>query len=466
MNAQLKSDTDLISIPLLGGDGGRVFAWRDSTPVSAAQFLGEANALAATLDDRGHVLNLCEDRYRFLLGFAAALLRGLPTLLPPNRSAAMLAGLIADFDGVQAIGDADSICPKLLSQLPRDCRLLPLDAPSVNPQWPPPDIATDTLAAIGFTSGSTGAPMPQHKYWGSFCASTVHNATALSRCLREAGYGEAAANVAATVPAQHMWGMETSVLMPLRTSAAVHSGRPFFPADIAKVLSDLPEPRVLVTTPVHLKTLVESGQALPDVAVILSAAAPLSLQLAQEAESRLHTRVLEMFGSTETCVIASRRTAENSDWQTYEGVRFDAVEDGTRINADWLPQPVLLPDHIQTDARGRFRLLGRATDHLEIAGKRASLAGLTATVQTIDGVDDAVMFLLDAAPGAVQRLAALVVAPSLDEPAILAALRQRIDPVFLPRPLRIIHALPRNATGKLPRAALLAALEDARRSTD
>ena len=55
-----------------------------------------------------------------------------------------------------------------------------------------------------------------------------------------------------------------------------------------------------------------------------------------------------------------------------------------------------------------------------------------------------------------RRTAALVVAPGLDEAAILAALRIGIDPVFLPRPLRRVTALPRNETGKLPRAALLA----------
>ena len=34
------------------------------------------------------------------------------------------------------------------------------------------------------------------------------------------------------------------------------------------------------------------------------------------------------------------------------------------------------------------------------------------------------------------------------------ALRQRIDAAFLPRPLCLVDALPRNATGKLPRQAL------------
>ena len=38
---------------------------------------------------------------------------------------------------------------------------------------------------------------------------------------------------------------------------------------------------------------------------------------------------------------------------------------------------------------------------------------------------------------------------------VLQALRARMDPVFLPRPLHLVSSLPRNATGKLPRDALL-----------
>jgi acyl-coenzyme A synthetase/AMP-(fatty) acid ligase len=37
----------------------------------------------------------------------------------------------------------------------------------------------------------------------------------------------------------------------------------------------------------------------------------------------------------------------------------------------------------------------------------------------------------------------------------MGALRERMDPAFLPRPLVLVEALPRNALGKLPREALL-----------
>jgi acyl-coenzyme A synthetase/AMP-(fatty) acid ligase len=49
-----------------------------------------------------------------------------------------------------------------------------------------------------------------------------------------------------------------------------------------------------------------------------------------------------------------------------------------------------------------------------------------------------------------------VVAPTLDAARLLQALRERIDPVFLPRPLLFVTRLPRNGTGKLPQEALRA----------
>ena len=57
---------------------------------------------------------------------------------------------------------------------------------------------------------------------------------------------------------------------------------------------------------------------------------------------------------------------------------------------------------------------------------------------------------------------AFVVAPTLDTPRLLALLRTRIDGVFLPRPLLFVDKLPRNATGKLPRASLQHLLQNHR----
>jgi acyl-coenzyme A synthetase/AMP-(fatty) acid ligase len=65
----------------------------------------------------------------------------------------------------------------------------------------------------------------------------------------------------------------------------VHEARPFFPVDIAAALAAAPQPPLLVTTPVHLRALVEAGVALPLLAGIVTSTAPLAAELAGAAEA-------------------------------------------------------------------------------------------------------------------------------------------------------------------------------------
>jgi len=213
---------------------------------------------------------------------------------------------------------------------------------------------------------------------------------------------------------------------------------------------------LLVTTPVHLRALVESGVVLPPLAGIVTATAPLPQSLALAAEQRFGCEVREMFGATEICIVAHRRTACEEAWAAYPGVHLHPQPDGTLVEAPHLPAPVALADLVELRDGNTFVLCGRQADLLEIAGKRASLGDLTRRLQSIPGVIDGVMLQLDVCDvTGVGRIAALAVAPGLDETTILEALRQAIDPVFLPRRLRLVDSLPRNDTGKLPRAELL-----------
>ena len=129
--------------------------------------------------------------------------------------------------------------------------------------------------------------------------------------------------------------------------------------------------------------------------------------------------------------------------------------------------PTRLSDVIEPIAAspGHFLLHGRHADLVNIAGKRTSLAYLNYQLNAIPGVQDGVFVLPPDDAGeleSVRRLVALVVAPTLTPAALMHALRKRIDPIFLPRPLLFVDALPRNATGKLPNQlaqSLLASLQ-------
>lgn len=114
-----------------------------------------------------------------------------------------------------------------------------------------------------------------------------------------------------------------------------------------------------------------------------------------------------------------------------------------------------LNDIIALTDSNHFLLHGRTQDLINIAGKRSSLANLNHHLNAIKGVIDGAFYMPDEhSHDHVTRLSACVVAPTLSASALLAALRLRIDSVFLPRPLLFVETLPRNATGKLPREAL------------
>ncbi len=124
-----------------------------------------------------------------------------------------------------------------------------------------------------------------------------------------------------------------------------------------------------------------------------------------------------------------------------------------------LPIPVQLNDQVRIRDGSVFELLGRNSDLVNIAGKRASLMDLTQKLLQIDGVEDGVFVLHDYEDGKVARLSALVVAPGIDKASVLEALAARIDPAFMPRPLHLVEYLPRAETGKLPRSILLPLVE-------
>ena len=434
-------------LPLLAdGDLARPLLWRGGHALSAHTFLTEVLALATQLPTARFAVNLCEDRYRFLVAFCAAAVAGQINLLPAARAPQTIAEALQAYPASYALADRvpDAVTPDLF--------LVPATCGNVeNCTIPMPMLAANQVVAIGFTSGSTGQPKANPKTWGSFCASSALNASLLCE-------SSTAPNIVATVPSQHMYGLEMSVLLPLRSRAAIHAGQPFFPADIAHALAEVPAPRLLVTTPFHLRALLHEAPSLPPLEAIVTATAPLDAELAALAERRYATRVIELFGSTETCVIAHRRAARDEAWRLYPGIALQPQPDGTVAEAAHFAAPTLLQDIVELLPSQQFILRGRNGDLLEIAGKRASLGDLIQRLLAIPGVEDGVMFPLDADACGVRRLAALAVAPSLCEADILTALRTAIDPVFLPRRLRCVATLPRNATGKLPRDALLKAL--------
>lgn len=428
-------------LPLvIGGAPDATLAWRPGERITVGRFLADVRFVAERLPAGGHVLNVCADRYHFTVGLAASLVAGKVSLLPSTHTPETVRQL-AEFA-------PDAFC--LTDALPCDIALPQFVLPELGPggfEADVPHLPADRLVAYVFTSGSTGTPVPHAKRWSAL----VRNVTAEADILGL----NAPFSLVGTVPPQHMYGFESTVLLALQGGGSFWAGRPFYPGDIAAALDALPRPRALVSTPFHLRTLLAAELPLPPADLIVSATAPLSGNLAVEAEARLQGRLMEIYGCTETGQIASRRTALTAEWQLFRDVVV-AVEDGRAwASGGHVEGRTPLGDIIEPVGPDRFLLHGRSADLVNIAGKRSSIGYLNHQLNAIPGVVDGSFFMPDGEqPDAVTRLSAVVVAPGLDHAAVLRALRERIDPLFLPRPLLFADALPRNATGKLTRAAI------------
>jgi acyl-coenzyme A synthetase/AMP-(fatty) acid ligase len=429
-------------IPLARGHAPQsTFAWSEGRRITVEEFVRDASRLASRLPERRHMLNLCDSRYRFAVGFAAALLRGQVSLLPPNDTPDAIERLVAAYPDTYSLTDRTHAASAL------DTIVFPdLSGGEDAAAAGMPAIPAAQAAAILFTSGSTGDPVPYPKTWRSLAGSARAE---IERLELAPGL-----SVLGTVPPQHSYGLESTVLMIMQGGLAMHGRRSFFPADIRADLASLPRPRALVTTPVHLRVLLAESEALPPADLVLCATAPLSPQLAAQAEARLGAPLQEIYGCTEAGQIAARRTVQTNEWRTLPGVALRCSARGTWVRGGHVEAEVQLSDVIEQRGADRFLLHGRTADMVNIAGKRTSLAHLNFHLNSIEGVLDGVFVVPDEEGAGVQRLAAYVVAPGLTAEAVMEGLRQRIEPAFLPRPLCLVDFLPRNALGKLPREPL------------
>ena len=378
------------TIPLVSHQDTRsVFAYRGGQPILLGEFLGDVARLAQQLPHKRHILNLCTDRYRFAVGFAAALLRGQVSLLPPNYTPSFVQRLRQSHPDLYCLADDEVAFQSLeVVQFPQATNVeqTPTDIPRV---------AASQCAALVFTSGSTGLPVAHPKSWGSLCKGARAEADALG-ITADSGLA-----VFGTVPAQHMYGLESCMLIAMQNGLRLVAERPFYPADIRAQLRSLPQPRCLVTTPVHLRTLLAEVAELPAVDFVLCATALLAPQLAQEAEARFGAPLYEILRLHRIGHGGEPPHHQGPAWHLLRGVEMRQDEQGCHVSwrtcrdrgaderrdragSGW-HLPAARPHRGSGEHRGQAHLAGQLEPSAERdpgrAGRRVLHAGRGATAR-------------------------------------------------------------------------------------
>ena len=414
-----------------------LFCLAATTARTWGDFAKEVSRYRPALQSADAICNLASSRFDFSVLLAAALLNGQTVLLPPARADQAVQSVM---DGWEA-----PLCVTGLADLPPGGGASPLT---------PAELLEALAGAKGrmhiFTSGSTGKPVRQIKSWEMLRvgASITHE------IVDRAGLSPGNCLIAGTTPHQHMYGLEATIFAGLGFGHVLYDRPVFYPDDLEAVIASADklelEQIVLVTSPPHLKFLADRIQTHPQIACVVSATAPLSADLARRVESGAARAVYEIYGSTETGSLAWRRTTESDIWAPSVGFTLLPSPDGWRAAAPHLADVIALNDDIELVPDG-FRLLGRRGDMVQVAGKRQSLGALNAVLADCDAISDGVV-LREQLAGE-DRLH-LVVVPGDEPPAdlknrIRSHMLSLVDPVFVPRMVHVVDAIPRNATGKV-----------------
>ncbi len=432
--------------PLLRGfDAGDVVGWHRGETRRADWFCHAASGLSQRLPRARYMLNLCEGQLEFLLATAAALIARQTVILPSARLPFVIAQLRQRY--------AESYCAvdeRSASDVTGE--VVVAIEPAAGRCWPPPSIPPSHCAAILFTSGSTGEPNAHRKTWQELVGGTDTFMQSIARPPR----GSA---IVGSIAPQHMFGFETTVMLPLQSGTPVLASRPSFPGDLHDALDAAAALGVdavwLMTTPLQLRAFHRELRIIHPLRRIVASTMPLDRDLAQAVERDWRVPLHEIYGCTEGGMLATRRPALDAAFTPGAGLAFAVDEHGaTSVSGGHLAQRIGLQDRLRFFDHA-FEIVGRDSDVVKIAGKRASLDALTRQVLQVPGVRDAAVFLPHSGAA---RVAAIVVAPELSPADLRRELAKRIDPAFMPRPLVVRDALPRNSNGKLTQIALREAI--------
>lgn len=386
-----------------------------------------------------------EDNYAFAVTLLALLYSSKTPVLPGHFRQAVLAEQRDEFDALITDLPLKLDCPTLSFS----CETADSFSSSL-PEWP------QHASLILFTSGSTGKPQKITKPVACLERESQWLATLWGEDLEGAYF-------AATVAPHHMYGLTFAFMLPLSL------GLPFYTKSIEyhEQLQTLAcaHPLVLTSSPAFLTRLDPSLET-AKLRQIFSAGGPLTRDAAVLAKATCGSVPVEIYGTTETGVIAHR--LPDVPWTLFDDIHFSHRADGTlSLLSPLIPQTegIILSDEVDTlpDQR-QFHLLGRKDRVVKIAEQRISLNEIEQRLCGLALVSEACTLTLEK-QGRVCVAAVLVLTAAGEEQrrelghnpfigTLRQTLRTWLSPVSIPRYWRIVPAIPLNQQGKRAAAEL------------
>jgi len=387
---------------------------------------------------------ICSDKKEIIMAAILASLAGGPELIIPHAlTAVVIDDIRKSLDCVLVAGSADE------SPFPGETIFLTGTSPS---SLPPLSLDPDTTMLSLFTGGSTGKPKKWQKTARNLLGEAIYLVSRFGISSEDI--------ILSTVPPRHIYGLLYSVLVPFVSGARVLGETAAFPNEIISAVERY-SATVLISVPIHYRVFKAADFRMPSLKRAFSSAGALAKEDADYFYSRTGIAIDEIYGSTETGGIATRRLALNEEaWNPFDNIRCRIEKGVLKVKSDFI-SPDLPRDRngfFATSDRVRkegssFVLLGRADDIVKVAGKRVDLAEIQQVIKKASGVSDARIFAVRSKGGRQNEIAAII-AGGIEEAEVRAWIGRNLEPHCVPRHIKIVHRLPSLPTGKLDREYL------------
>ena len=339
--------------------------------------------------------------------------------------------------------------------------ILPLRAVAATISW-----SENPPVLLKFTSGTTGVPRAVRFRSEQLLADCQNICETMGITERDVNFG--------VIPISHSYGF-SNLLTPLivrGVSLALSNDR--IPRAIIEGLA-ASRATVFPGMPVFYQSFCEMNESpLPDLRLCISAGAPLPVETGQAFREKFRREIHSFYGASECggiCYVHKAQpipgfvgeamcgvTLELVDPEVSNSlirVRSRAVADGyfPVLDEDKLAHSIFVPDDLLEKTADGYRIVGRSSDLINVAGKKVHPAEVEAEILRRKGVREAIVFGRESERRN-QEVAACVVAKGLTEGELLAHCRSRLTSWQVPRRIYFVEAIPVDERGKTSRREL------------
>lgn len=311
-------------------------------------------------------------------------------------------------------------------------------------------------ATLLFTSGTTGAPKAARL--------ALENHLANARAAVEVLGIDASSRFLCTLPMFHVGGLSTAFRCRLAGATLLLHERFDALAVVRDLRNGATHASLVASTLARVLDL--CGSFPPTVRAVLVGGGPIPAPLMERAR-RAGLPVLQTYGLTETCSMATCERLGDADGST-AGPPMPGMELQLEKGEICLRGPAVMRGYVgaepvrgwfhtgdlgELDSRGRLRVHARRTDLIISGGENVYPAEVEAALLAHPLVREAAV--LPAPDERWGQVGVAYVATTAAESELRDFLRDRLAKFKVPARFVVVPALPRNAAGKVDRAALL-----------